>query len=116
MLYKVGTRRELTNCPCKLPFRVFTELFKGLVLLDVEYGEDRDYFESGGYSIIVEDSEDLPELYSILDINIHMCEWATTISNSGYVSALYIINDDFSIMVYMPKAIVPSIILADLED
>lgn len=116
MLYKIGTVKELRSLDCQLPDRVRMEVFMGLMILDVEYGEDRNYLEFGGYSIIAENKEDLPRLKEILDFDSHPCEWATQIYVSGYLSALYIINDDFSIMVYMPIAIAPEAILRDLEE
>ena len=116
MLYKVGTRKELTTYPCRLPCQVYSEIFVGLVVLDCEYGSDRNYYESGGYSIILENSDDVSELTKIIDINTHLCEWTTAIGNTGYLSSLYVMNDDFSIIVYMPKNIAPTAILNELED
>ena len=115
MLYKLGTTKELQSLNCKLPDRVRTEIYMGLMILDVEYGEDRNYFESGGCSIILEDKEDILTLKEIIDFESHPCEWATQIHVTGYLSALYVMNDDFSIMVYMPISIAPEAILRDLE-
>ena len=115
MLYKLGTVKELRTLECPLPERVWTEIYMGLMILDIEYGENRNYLESGGYSIIVENAEDIPVLKEIIDFDAHPCEWATQIYVTGYLSALYVMNDDFSIMVYMPISIAPEAILRDLE-
>ena len=116
MLYKLGTVKELLTLECPLPDRVRTEIYMGLMILDIEYGERRNYLESGGYSIIVENKSDIPALKKILDFDSHPCEWATQIHVTGYLSALFVINDDFSIMVYMPISIAPNAILQDLEE
>ena len=58
----------------------------------------------------------IPKLKEIIDYDVHPCEWATKIGITGYVSALFILNDNFSIMAYLPEAITPTAILAELED
>lgn len=98
--------------PCNLPEKVVTEIFTGLVVLDAEYGSDRNYLESGGYSLIAETSEDIPRI----PINLNTPEWVTKIGSTGFLSALFILNDDFSIMVYLPIAIAPASIINELEE
>ena len=85
-------------------------------MLDAEYGTNRNYRESGGFSLIAETREDLPALNEIINTNIHAPEWATHIGKTGFVSALYIMNDDFSIMVYLPEKIAAVPIKLELED
>ena len=91
--------------PKHLPEQLLREVFTGLVVLDAEYGSDRNYRESGGFSLIAETREDLPALNEIINTNIHAPEWVTHIGKTGFVSALFIVNDDFTIMVYLPKEI-----------
>ncbi len=117
MLCRIGTERELSILANKLPERVQTEVLLGIVILDAEYGADRDYLLEGGYSLIVESAADILSLKEIINFDTHPCEWATRIGkDTGYLSALYLLNNDFSIMVYMPTAIAPDTILRDLED
>lgn len=116
MLYRIGTTKEIPMLPCKLPEQVITEIFQGLIVLDAEYGENRNYLESGGYSLIAEVSEDILQFKEIIDYDTHPCEWATKIGYTGYASALFILNNDFSIMVYLPIAIAPETIIKELED
>lgn len=91
--------------PDYLPEQLLREVFTGLVVLDAEYGTNRNHRTSGGFSLIAETREDLPALNEIINTNIHDPEWATHIGKTGFVSALYIMNDDFSIMVYLPQEI-----------
>ena len=117
MLYRIGTTTEIPRIENLLPTRVLTEVFQGLYILDAEYGSDRDYLKSGGYTLVAETEEDVAELKTIIDYDRRPCEWATRIGrDTGYLSALYLMNNDFGIMVYMPIAIAPDSILKDLED
>ena len=116
MLYRIGLVSEIHTLPSSIPKQVRNEITQGLVVLDCEYGSDRDYLESGGCSILIENAEDLELLKAIVDYDRHPCEWATRIGKTGYSSALFIMNDDYSILVYMPVDICPDAILSELED
>ena len=116
MLYTIGPANALSLLPSHLPEELRTEILTGLVVLDAEYSESRNYYESGGYSVIAETIEDLPGLKCIIDYEKHPCEWATKIGRTGFVSALYILNNDFSIMAYLPQDICPTAIINELED
>lgn len=116
MLYTIGTAHELALLPYHLPEELVMEVLTGLVILDCEYGESRNYYESGGYSLIAETIEDMPGLKAIINFDSHCPEWATRIGTTGFVSALYILNNDFSIMVYLPLDIAPTAIINELED
>ena len=35
------------------------------------------------------------------------CEWATRLGDSGYLSALYILDNEFSVVLYMPISLAP---------
>ena len=116
LLYRIGTTAEIPSLPSHFPEKLITEVFQGLVVLDCEYGEDRNYLESGGYSVILETEDDIQQLAKTLDIATRLPEWATWIDNTGYISALYIINDDFSIMVYLKSEIIPTLIRKELYE
>ena len=116
MLYYIGTTKEVSRLENHLPNRLVSEICRGIAVLDAEYGEDRNYFKEGGYSLIVETTEDLQQANDRFDSNTHLCEWATKIGNTGFASALYILNNEFSIMLYLPLAIANNDILENLED
>lgn len=117
MLYQIGTERELSMLENKLPERVMAELQHCTIVLDVEYGRERDYLEEGGYSLVVETVEDLAEVKKVIDYDTHPCEWATRVGRgTGYISALYLLNDDYSVMLFLPLEIAPETILRDLEE
>ena len=66
---------------------------------------------------IAETIEDVLQFKEIVDYDTHPCEWATKIGkDTGYVSALYLLNDDFVVVLYLPQSIAPEAILKDLEE
>ena len=117
MLYMVGTLREVDRLESKLPISVFTELVRGTAILDYEYGENRNYRkDDGGYSLIAETAEDVEEIKKYVDYETHLCEWVTSIGkDSGYLSALFIMSNDFSIMLYLPSAVAPDVLLEEVD-
>ena len=117
MLYKIGTLKELYAMELPLPKCVKSELVRDVALLDCEYGEEREWGREGGYSVILEGPEDVAAFRDILNYDDHPCEWAVRIGeDSGWLSALYLMNDDFAVMAFMPIAVAPEAILSDLED
>lgn len=117
MLYRVGTTAELPILRDSLPERVYTEVLRGVAILDCEYGSDRNYLESGGYSVIAETAEDILTFKTIVDYDKHLPEWVTVIGkDTGFISALFLLNDDFSIMIYTLRNIAPDTILHELEE
>ena len=115
MIYTIGTTAEIPTLPSHLPEKLVTEIFQGLVILDAEYEPTRNYLEIGGYSIIAETKADISN-FTHINLHTRPPEWATFIDKTCYISALYIMNNDFSIMVYMPTNIMPEIIRKELEE
>lgn len=111
----LGTTRECTALLGKLPQRVYDEMLRGIAVLDCEYGADRDYFESGGYSIIATTKEDLCWARKVFDDRFHYCEWATRLGDSGYVSVFYLLSNELSVMLYIKESLANKDILENLE-
>ena len=74
MLYTIGTEQELAQVEDKLPSNIFKVLLKNTVILD--YALDRNYLESGGYSLIAETHEDAEEMRKVVNFTIRPCGWA----------------------------------------
>lgn len=115
MFYRIGTQAELPIMEKKLPKAVYAKLDENIRILDTEYGAARNYMESGGYAVVLEAKEDLQALQRIVDYEHHPCEWAD-LEAERYLSALYLMNDDYGIVVIMPIAIAPKVILEELEE
>ena len=112
----LGTAKECAALYGRLPQRVYDEVLRGVVVLDCEYGANRDYFESGGYSLIATTKEELYWARKVFDDRKHCCEWSTRLGDSGYVSALYLLNNEFSVMLYTKESFANKDILENLED
>lgn len=115
MLYRIGTVKEMRSLRNKFSLEVLGQLFVCTAILDDAYGEDRDYLQSGGYSLIAETEADVLGIREIIDLDTHPCEWADRL-DEAYLSALYLLNDDFSVVVFMPVAVAPPALLFELED
>lgn len=116
MLYRIGHKKDVYFCGCKFPKRALQEVYTGLMILDEEYGYDRNWEQEGGYSILAETAEDVASIKQYVDCDKHPPEWVTSISYTKIISALFIMNNDFSIMVYMPQEVAPQSLLDELED
>ena len=116
MLYRIGHKKDVYSCGCKFPRRALQEVYTGLMILDEEYGYDRNCELEGGYSILAETAEDVAAIKQYVDYDKHPPEWVTSISCTKIISALFIMNNDFSIMVYMPQEVAPQSLLNELED
>lgn len=116
MLYRLGHKKDVYSCGCKFHKRALQEVYTGLMILDEEYGYDRDWENVGGYSILAETAADVEAIKQYIDIEKHSPEWVTSISYTKNLSCLFIVNNDFSIMVYMPLEIAPQSLLSELED
>ena len=112
----LGTVKECEALRGKLPERVYEEILRGVAVLSAEYGENRDYFETGGYSLVADTEKDLCWARRLFDERIHACEWSTRLGNSGYVSSLYLLNNEFSVMLYTKESIASKNVLDNLED
>ena len=115
MLYRIGTVKEIRPLYGKFHEDVIEQLHYCTRTLDSAYGVGRDYCRYGGYSLIAETIEDVSAIRKIIDLDKHPCEWADRL-DGDFLSALYLMNDDFSIVVFMPIAIAPPTLLSELED
>ena len=112
----IGIAKECDSLYGSLPQRVIGEILRGLVVLDSEFGTERNYFESGGYSLIATTEEDLCRARMVFDDRFHSCEWATRLGDSGYISALYLLSNEVSVMLYTKERFANKDIIENLED
>lgn len=111
----LGTTRECDVLNGYLPQQVIGEILRGVAVLCAEMGEDRNYMESG-YSLIVDTAEDLCKAREIFDDRLHYCEWATKIGGTNFCSALYLLSNECSVMLYIPISLANKDILENMED
>lgn len=111
----LGTTKECVALCDRLPQRVYEEMLRGIAVLSAEFGEERNYLDVGGFSLIADTEEDLRKARELFDDRWHYCEWATRLGDTGYVSALYLLSNEFSIMLYTKESLANEDILENLE-
>ena len=111
-MHVIKTTAEAWQLAGEVPEEVLTELVRGAAVLESEYGDGG----AGGYAIVIQSSADLEEAKDLLDYSKCQVEWATRLGDSGYLSALYILDNEFSVVLYMPISLAPDNILLELED
>ena len=114
MLYKVGTQKELSMLDLSVPESVIERLSECIDILDDAYGKNRDYLKKGGYVVIAENSNDVLLIKDLIDYENHLYEWLDEVSD--YTIAMYLLGDDYAIVVAMPVNITPSIIYKRWEE
>ena len=112
----LGTTRECDVLNGYLPQQVIDEIVRGVAVLCAEMGEDRNYLVEGGFSLIADTEDDLSKVREIFDDRLHYCEWATRISNTQFCSALYLLSNECSVMLYIPISLANKDILENMED
>lgn len=116
MLYVVGTMEETKAMEDKLPDTVFAHLVWAIGILDYEFGKGRDYRKCGGHYLIAETAEDVEEMKLWVDYDTHPCEWANISEDGSYISALYQMNNEFSITLLFPMSVAPYAVLCEVDD
>ena len=114
MVYKLRTLREADALPYTFPPQVRDEIRHCTAILEYEYGELSEESGVGGYNVVVETKEDLEAISKEIDLDAHLPEWVCPLDS--FTSALYVMNDDFVILLFMPVAIAPETILNEMEE
>ncbi len=115
-MHVIKTTAEAWQLAGEVPEEVLTELIRGAAVLEAEYGDGDGDGGAGGYAIVMQSAADMEEAKDLLDYSTMICEWATRLGDSGYLSALYILDNEFSVVLYMPISLTPDNILLELED
>ena len=103
MLYHVQTRQDLDSLALELPQSVQKELLRSTA------------YPAECIALIAEDREDISEARSVIDYAIHPAEWVNRLDDS-WLSALYVINNSFTVTLFLPADIAPDTILRELEE
>ena len=103
----LSTTKECGALYGYLPDRVYGELLRGLAVLESE--------EMDGYSLFADSEADLELARQVFDDRVHYCEWATNIGE-GFCSALYLLTNESSVMLYIPIDLANNDILENMED
>ena len=115
MLYRIGTGLEIASLPDTLPPAAVAHLKDCIGILDEAYGSDRDYSQVGGYALIAETDNDVSAIREILDLDHHPTEWVKVLDRE-FLSVLFLLNDDYAVVVYLPVDLAPSTLQKELEN
>ena len=119
MLYKVGTEKELVAIKGKIQNKLYQAVLAVVKILDDNYGSERDVDQGdGGFALIVENVQDLATLttwHIRLDMNAHDGLNLVRCEARDYLNVFYLMNNEFGVNVFLPKAIAPKAMLDELD-
>ena len=92
----------------RLPQRVYDEVLRGVAVIDPD--------DTESFSLVADTEEDIAKAREVFDDRTHYCEWSTRLGNSGYVSALYLLDNERSVILYTKENLACKDILKNLED
>ena len=115
MLYIIGNAYEIGKYSGIINERVLRDIGVSIKNLEYSYGMGFDYTKVGGYSVIVDSADDITAFSETLNIDLGRFEWIAPVEDSDYVTALFVVSNDFTVTLYLPKAIAPKCFLDDYD-
>lgn len=103
LLHYIQSKQELDSLCLKLPQGVQDELLRCVA------------FPGEGLTLIAEDMEDVCKVRDIVDFETHPAEWVNCL-DGGFLSALFVMNNSFTITLFLPKNIAPEAITKEMGD
>ena len=108
MVYKLGTLSELSKLP-SMDEKICERIAENLGVLDDNYGSNRDVDKNnGGYVLYAEPETKDTEVLSWFDYEEYVPEYVDLIeSEPKYYCSLYLISDDYGIVIFTALADTP---------
>ena len=105
MVFKLGTIDDMKMLPQLEPsLRDYIKYL--LLLLDSEYGTDRDIDNNdGGYVVFVTGNTSDDEIIEVFDYTKHTVEYVEV--GEVYSTAVYLLNNEYTVMLIMPTNELP---------
>ena len=105
MVFKLGTVEDMKILPPLEPsLRDYIKYL--LLVLDTEYGTDRDIDNSdGGYIVFVTEGTSKNEIKKVFDYTKHTVEYVEV--GEAYSTAVYMLNNEYTVMLIMPTEELP---------
>ena len=109
MIYQLNHADEIETLPFAVTGKLLDDLFEFLVVLDNEYGADRDVgHDDGGYVLFCPSGTREEEIKTCLECYGVGPEWVIQIGNeSQYLAALYMPRDEYSIVLIVAASDAP---------
>lgn len=114
MLHRVGTVAEALVLDGLVPDDVHNDIVRGLAILDDEYGKERNYLVDGGYALVAYNHNDVEMALKV--IGDRLCEWVVKLGVSGWTSTLYLLGDDYGLILYAPESALPTTLHNRMEE
>lgn len=100
MVYKIGTLSKLDILP-SMDAKVLERLTETLEILDDNYGSDRNIDSKGGYVLYAELGTKDTEVLSWFDYKEYIPEYVDYIESvPGYCCTLYLVSDDYAVVIF----------------
>ena len=117
MIYKLGNVADMSKLP-SMDDRLRSAILKNLEILDGNYGANRDVDkDDGGYVLFCEPGTTESEIQSYHDYIQYLPEFVhPVISNPPYIETLYLISNDFGIVLFTRYSDTPDDILEEMDD
>lgn len=116
MVYKLGTPADLRQLP-PLDAGIYNILFEQVKILSDGYGTSRNIdTDDGGYILYATPGAPVEDIKAIFDYSAVRAEYVTLDSSvePAICKALYIINNEFSVMIVMSLADAPPEIIKEI--
>lgn len=114
MVYKIGNIADLTKLP-SLTEVEYRNLYEWVSNLDLHYGSDRNVdTDDGGYVLFATPGTKAEEIKVYFDYSNNTLEYVNT--DCGLCSALYLLNNDYSVVIVMRIADAPTEITTAFEE
>ena len=114
MLWRIGNVSEALNLKDVVPDDVHNDIVRDLVILDDEYGKERNYLVDGGYTLIADTKEDVLMALKVVGED-RPCEWVIRLGTSGWTNTLFLLGDDFGVVLYALESVLPAALLNQME-
>lgn len=105
MVYKLAHEAEMSSLPFQVSGRLYDSLLEFLLVLDNEYGPDRDVEQDdGGFVLFCTPGTTDIEIQRYLDFNGLVSDWVTSISHDpDYCASAYFLRDDYVVVLVRAK-------------
>lgn len=107
MVYKLAHASEIEGLPFEVSGRLLDNLYEFLIVLDNEYGVERDVdHDDGGYILLCSPGTGEAEIKSIFDFSQYQPEWVNSIEHQPpYQAAMFFLRDDYAVVLVAPSAV-----------
>ena len=105
MVYKLGHEAEIGSLPFLITGKLYDNLFEFLIVLDNEYGTDRDVErDDGGYVLFCTPGTTDSEIQRYFAFSGLVPDCVNSISHDPeYCASVYFLRDDYAVVPIQPR-------------